>query len=233
MKTYIYILQDPLSNEVRYVGKSISPERRYHSHLWHRPKIKSHSYYWIQSLLKKDLKPIMTIIDETETNWQELEQYWIEQFRQWGFNLTNITVGGEGACGAGQWNNKIISCFDINGKYVETFKSIKSAASKYSIFSGHIISALKGKLILCQGLQWKYGNNINNIPPITIYGKMTKHLKIGQYDMGNNLIKIFESIKDISIQLNIKSTANIYQCINYKRKTANGYKWKLYTESIL
>ena len=26
---------------------------------------------------------------------------------------------------------------------------------------------------------------------------------------------------------------NIYQCINNKRKTANGYKWKLYTEPVL
>ena len=38
---------------------------------------------------------------------------------------------------------------------------------------------------------------------------------------------------DVSLQLNIKSTANIYQCINKKRKTANGYKWKLYTDSVL
>ena len=62
---------------------------------------------------------------------------------------------------------------------------------------------------------------------------MTKHLKIAQYDLNDNPIKIFESVKHVSLQLNIKSVANIYQCINNKRKTAYGYKWKLYTEPIL
>ena len=233
MKNYIYILQDPITNEVRYVGKSKNPYRRYLSHLWERPKVKYHSYYWVQKLLKKGLKPIMTIIDEVDDNWIYLEQYWIEQFRQWGVNLTNITSGGEGACNAAQWNNKIISCFDVNGKYVETFNSIKSASIKYNISYRHIISALKGKLILCKNLQWEYGDNTDDISPVIVYGNMTKHLQIGQYDSKNNLIKVFQSIKEISLQLNIRSTGNIYQCINNKRKTAYGYKWKLYTESVL
>lgn len=233
MKTYIYILQDPSTDEVRYVGKSKNPHRRYLSHLWQKPKVKYHSYYWIQKLLKNGIKPILTIIDETEGDWIWLEQYWIEQFKQWGANLTNITSGGDGACNAAKWNNKVVSCFDINGNYVETFESIKSAANKYNISHGHIISALKGKLILCKNLQWRYGSDTDSISPIVIYGNMTKHLKIAQYDLNDNLVKVFESIRDVSLQLNIKNTVNIYQCINNKRKTANGYKWKLYTESIL
>ena len=99
MKTYIYILQDPITQEVRYVGKSNNPKRRYTSHLCDKPKVKYYSYYWIQSLLKKGLKPIMTIIDETDHDWQQLEKYWIGQFKAWGFKLTNITEGGEGQRG--------------------------------------------------------------------------------------------------------------------------------------
>ena len=234
MKNYIYILQDPITNEVRYVGKSKNPHRRYLSHLWQKPKVKYHSYYWIQSLLKKGLKPTMTVIDEIDREWEWLEKYWIEQFKCWGFNLTNITFGGEGSYNiTNHWNNKTISCYDINGNYVKTFKSIKKASEFYNISHGHLISALKGNLILSQGFQWKYGDNKNNISPIVVYGNMTKHLQIAQYDLNNNLVKIFQSIKDISLQLNTKSTANIYQCINNKRKTAYGYKWKLYTESVL
>ena len=52
MKTFIYILQDPTTLNVRYVGKSKNPQRRYSSHLWAKPKVKYHSYYWIQKLLK-------------------------------------------------------------------------------------------------------------------------------------------------------------------------------------
>lgn len=121
----------------------------------------------------------------------------------------------------------------MNGKYVKTFESIEKASKNYNISHGHLISALKGNLILSQGFQWRYGNNKNNITPIVVYGNRTKHLQIAQYDLDGNLVKIFRSIKDISLQLNIKSTANIYQCINNKRKTAYGYKWKLHTESVL
>lgn len=37
----------------------------------------------------------MSVIDETtDENWEWLEQYWIEQFRAWGFPLKNIALGG-------------------------------------------------------------------------------------------------------------------------------------------
>ena len=234
MKTFIYILQDPTTLNVRYVGKSKNPQRRYSSHLWAKPKVKYHSYYWIQKLLKQGLKPIMTVIDEIEGDWQWLEKYWISQFKQWGFNLTNITSGGEGSYKViNHWNNKIVSCYDINGNYIKTFESIKEASKFYNISHVNLIGALKSNLILSKGLQWRYGNDKNNILPVVVYGNKTKHLQIAQYDLNNNLIKIFQSIKDISLQLNIRSTANIYQCINNKRKTAYGYKWKFYTEPVL
>ena len=125
MKTYIYILQDPTTEEVRYVGKSVNPKRRYNSHLWDKPKVKYYSYYWIQSLLKKGLKPIMTVIDETETNWEELERYWISQFKTWGYPLTNITEGGEGCIGAAKWNNVPVTAFTKEGILFKSFESQK------------------------------------------------------------------------------------------------------------
>ena len=37
----------------------------------------------------------MEIIDEVpEEEWEFWEQYWISQFKCWGFNLTNLTLGG-------------------------------------------------------------------------------------------------------------------------------------------
>ena len=226
MTTYIYILQDPLTEEVRYVGKSNNPHRRYLSHLWVRPKVKYHSYNWIQSLLKKGLKPIMTVIDEVEGDWEWLEQYWIEQFRQWGANLTNGTLGGGGSYGGGKWRNKPVSCFDVNGNHVKSFVSIKKASKYYNLSETQICSALKKKLITSKGFQWIYGTDKNSIPPITIYGGLTTRLNIAQYDKKDNFIRLFKSIKDVAIQLSIKNTANIYQCINGKRKSAYGYKWK-------
>ncbi len=99
MKTiYIYTLSHPITGEVRYVGKSNKPSIRYGNHLC--SKAKTHTVSWIKSLAKNDLKPMLRKIDKCqEIDWIWLEQYWIAQFKAWGFSLTNHTIGGDGASG--------------------------------------------------------------------------------------------------------------------------------------
>lgn len=99
MKTYIYTLKHPETNEIRYVGKTTNIKRRYYQHTNKKICKKLSNKYlsnWLLSILNKDLKPILNIIEECEDNWVESEVYWIEQFKIWGFNLINITRGGEG-----------------------------------------------------------------------------------------------------------------------------------------
>ena len=98
--TYIYALYDPLTNETRYVGKSNRPRGRYNQHININNKRKSHKISWIKSLLNENRKPYYYIIDEVPMDeWEFWEKYWIDQFRQWGFNLTNLTKGGQGGNG--------------------------------------------------------------------------------------------------------------------------------------
>lgn len=99
MKTYIYTLEHPETGEIRYVGKTTNPKRRSYQHF--NIKIckklgNKHLGNWLLSILNKGLIPIMTVIDECTDSWIDSEQYWIEQFKQWGFNLLNVTKGGEG-----------------------------------------------------------------------------------------------------------------------------------------
>lgn len=87
---YIYALLDPCTNIIRYVGKSISPNKRYYQHL--HPKGFTHKDNWIRKLISNDLKPIIKILEEcTEDNWEERECFWISSFE----NLTNSTDGGQ------------------------------------------------------------------------------------------------------------------------------------------
>jgi group I intron endonuclease len=89
---YIYSLIDPQTNEVRYIGKSINPKRRYYEHIKYVNNNNSHKSNWIKKILSQGLKPRLEIIEECDLgNWETREKYWISQY----FNLTNGTDGGE------------------------------------------------------------------------------------------------------------------------------------------
>ncbi len=94
-KTFIYSLEYPAGN-VRYVGKSDTPQTRLKNHIKeaHYRK-KNHRDKWINSLPEP---PILNIIEETTyEHWQEREIYWIKFYRESGANLVNGTDGGEGS----------------------------------------------------------------------------------------------------------------------------------------
>lgn len=85
---YIYTLSHPITNEVRYVGKTVNIKRRYKQHLY--DKRQKHKYAWIQQLKNEGLKPVITIIEECTNEWQDREKHWITQYD----NLINHLEGG-------------------------------------------------------------------------------------------------------------------------------------------
>lgn len=90
---YIYTLTDPTTNKVRYVGKSVNPQRRYNEHINGCYKSNNnHKDNWIKKLLSNDQPPILNIIEEsTMDKWSDREKHWITIYN----NLTNSTLGGE------------------------------------------------------------------------------------------------------------------------------------------
>lgn len=93
--TYIYSLSHPISDEIRYIGKSDNPYKRFIAHLNKSCGIKKTE--WINSLKLNGLLPKLQIVDEVPNEeWKFWEQYYICLFRSWGFDLTNISIGGEG-----------------------------------------------------------------------------------------------------------------------------------------
>lgn len=93
---YIYALVNPINDDVRYIGKSVNPSYRYKRHIRYSKTEVSHKNSWITSLLNQGITPSMIIIDIVELNSFEFwEQHYISLFKSWGFNLTNMTHGGE------------------------------------------------------------------------------------------------------------------------------------------
>ncbi len=91
----VYALQDPISYEIRYIGKSCSGLRRPKRHFSECELKNDTNLYkvnWIRKLKKINKKPNILIIQELN-NQEELcdaEFYWLSYFKQNGSPLTNL-----------------------------------------------------------------------------------------------------------------------------------------------
>lgn len=101
--TFIYALIDPRDQQIRYVGKSDNPEYRLRVHIKRKVyKVGS----WIKSLEKLGLSPSIEILEEVPFDeWQFWEKFWICLVKSWGFDLKNISPGGNG----GELSNETIT----------------------------------------------------------------------------------------------------------------------------
>ena len=203
MKTiYIYILKDPISNDIRYVGKAVDTKKRFNKHL-RDSKVKTyHSAVWIKSLLNKGLKPIMEVIEEAnESNWEEREKYWID-FYKTKFDLTNINEGG-GFGGV---------TYGFKGKThsKESIDKMKKARTGVSIKQND-----------------KDGNRKKSLR--AFFDKNKK--PVVQYDLNGEKIKEWESAVDAGTELGLPHS-NITKTCKGLRKKCGGFKWKYKHETI-
>lgn len=177
MKNYIYVLKDPISNEIRYVGKSNNPENRLKKHLNTSSLMESWTSKnkWLLNLKKQDLLPIMEVIDSTELdNINELEIKWIKYYNGLGLELTNGTVGGDGF----DWtskkhskesieklklshpNRREVIQFDLNNNIIEIHISIRDCSNKTLLCRRHISNCCKnGKSKTVGGFYFRYIDN--------------------------------------------------------------------------
>ncbi len=99
-KVFIYSLENPIIEDIRYIGKTVNLKKRLKGHLDEAKDINSkitHKVSWIRSLLKQGIEPVLNIIDEVnESEWEFWERHYISLYRNWGFRLTNGTEGGDG-----------------------------------------------------------------------------------------------------------------------------------------
>ena len=98
-EVYIYALVDPLTAEVRYVGRANDLHRRMYAHIYNaKHGQKSYKANWIRKVLASGKRPEILIIETcNENNWRAAETFWIASLRAAGFRLTNNSDGGE--CG--------------------------------------------------------------------------------------------------------------------------------------
>lgn len=96
----IYILKDPITGDIKYVGKTYRDENiRLSEHIHDSKRKKGYKENWIRKLTKKGYKPIIEIIDLVkEDEWQYWEKFYINKFKnEKNIKLVNIELGGNGS----------------------------------------------------------------------------------------------------------------------------------------
>ena len=190
------------------------------------------------------LEPQIEVLEYCdENNWQDMEIYWIAQMRAWGFNLTNIAIGGTGVknmsketkekikianTGKPAWNKGIL-CKE------ETKEKLKISLAGRSAWNKGIPSP-KGKLSPCYGKKKSPETIKKRLDSYNSRSFLEKeaHKKliskanskiILQYTKNMTFIKEWESATEARKNLNIKG-CHIGDCCRGLRKSAGGFIWK-------
>lgn len=95
----VYVLKDPRTQRVRYVGWTFDLHKRLRNHITRAPRESTHKACWIKGLLSAGMEPVAEVVESGDGAWADAERRWIAQYRADGADLTNLTDGGEGVVG--------------------------------------------------------------------------------------------------------------------------------------
>lgn len=99
-KCYIYALVDLRDNSIRYIGKANNIISRKKTHIYESINSKPGSTKkcdWIRKVYNSGFEIDIIEIDiVNKTEWQFWETFYIDLFKTWRFDLTNMTKGGDG-----------------------------------------------------------------------------------------------------------------------------------------
>ncbi len=219
---YIYTLKHPITNEIRYVGKTVKKlQYRLAGHICEaRVNTTSYRCCWIRSLANQGLTPIIELLDQTESNdWEWLERYWISQFKTWGFRLVNLTDGGES---------------NTNNKPSKEAKEKRFNTIKAKIASGEISYVERGKKMSIS----RKGIKLSDITREKLrqanlgktYSEESRLKKsvggIYQYDLNMNLIEVFKFGRDVIAKHPTMLMGSISNAARGRCKTYKGFIWK-------
>lgn len=253
---FIYTLSSSSNpNDIRYIGKTKNIKDRIRRHIskYYLNLEDNYKNRWIKSELNKGNKILIEEIDLVQDGyWKESEKYWIEQFRNWGFRLVNTTEGGDGLVltkeiiekrnesnirrGLQRIGERIVKYkireeegFWIGERTCECGNIVYYKNKLKRTILNYTLRAEKQdrKCNFCKTAGDKnhfFGKKLND-------GKLKQERygrKILQYDLEDNLINEFNSIREASDKTGIdrKSISNCARGVKHFH-TAHGYKFKI------
>jgi hypothetical protein len=258
-KYFIYTLNDPMTNEIRYVGKTNNPNDRYKRHLQkcYLEKYDKNTYKsnWIKSLLLIGENPIMKIIQEcSKMDVNELEIFWIDKLKKEGCKLTNLSIGGEiGVDWIGKKHSietkekmklsknkykKPVTQYDLNGNIMNEYESLIVASEKSNCHIYLISNCCNKKsYYTVSNTTFRYKDDEFDYIP---YNKniQINSRKICKYDLSGKLLETYDSIRNAALENNTNKS-NISSCCKRKinKKMSNfinvkGFTWRYFDDTF-
>lgn len=208
---YIYLLKDPTTNEIVYVGETSKIKQRYEQHKCGLKGDSDEKKKWLSSLKEKGLVPIMEIITSVNTKHEALieENKQIVKLLKNGIKLFNIR------------NTETIKQFDINGNLINEFSNMQVAKMITGI-RVHLERYSSG------GYYWTTDENFDKDRFLKKDEYKTKKCKkVLQIDLNGNLIAEFIGVRIAGKETGIDHRSISAVAAGSKiRKTAGGYQWK-------
>ena len=164
-----------------------------------------------------------SIIDEIPStekyDWEPLETYWIGQFRQWGFEVTNKNRGGGGPGSHTEASKSKISSSKLGQKYSPTHGiRISKALTGKSKSKEHCLNISLAK----KGIS----NIKNKVPKPKGFGE-SNYKPITQYNLNGEFIKEWKSLKEVGVFFGYnKAPSSISSNLVGRYKSALGFIWK-------
>lgn len=127
-----------------------------------------------------------------------------------------------------------INCYDLDGNYINTYKSSCEANRLTGAPQSHILRCCKrhSGFKSCHGYQWRFANDCNDIGEYEIDKERYKTRKnnvptksVNCYTKDMIFVKNYKSITEANNELNI-SNGKITEVCKGRRKTAGGYIWR-------
>ena len=209
---FIYSLNDPLTGEPKYIGKTVNNlEYRLQIHFANcNLKSRTPKISWLKSLKQRQLKPIVELLDVvTEKDWEFWEQHYISLYLSWGFKLKNFTKGGEGNSGVqrtAEFKEKVSKALKGRSTYIRT-------------------SAIRNHISEAQKATYLKGRKSNITPVIAAAARELWKKQVVQLDTNKLPIATYNSIKEASVSIGNKSSGNIVTACKNNTK-AYGFYWK-------
>lgn len=231
MEEKIYILVDPNTLKIRYIGITRQKLKdRLDNHI-HDSKYRSewnwHKSRWINKLLLNNQKPIIRLLkickDREEAEF--LEEDLINKYKQ-KHNLVNISTdsGKFDTTSAGEFLSKRVFVYDYQGNYLETYRSIRECSYEMQIYYSTISRCLKGEYKYAKQFQFSL-IKVDKMPDLTEYSTGSSKEVVLLDTYADEIIR-FKSKVDCCDKLGIvvKSTGHKYLLGALNKAFGNRYK---------